>query len=556
MRIEQAKNVSDIFRQRLAASGNKRAYRQFDQGQWRDISWNEFGSYVARWQQALRNEGLKAGDRVAICLKNSIEWVAFDQAAAGLDLVSVPLFYNDRPDNMAWCVNDAGARFLLIGDGSLWPEIAKSATTLERVVCTENTCDDERISLLSDWLPETGGEPSFSNSDAGQLFTLVYTSGTTGRPKGVMLSHGNIIEDALALTHACPEVYEQDRFLSFLPLSHMLERTVGYYVSMIIDAQVTFARSVLDLAEDMVSQKPTIMVCVPRIFERVYGKVQEGLAASSAKRLLFESAVAMGWRRHQNTSLWYDTLLFPILDLLVGKKLRGRLGGNIRFILLGGAPMAPHLFETFIGLGLNFLHGYGLTETSPAISFNRVHDNDPFSVGKPLEGVQIKTADNNELLVKGPIVMQGYWNNETATSDAIDSEGWFHTGDVVDIRKGRIYITDRVKDIIVMSNGEKVAPGDVEQAIQSDPVFEQVMLIGEGRPRLTLICVSQNANVDELIEHANARLSNFPGYAKIDNIAVVSEPWTVENGLLTPTMKIKRNVLEQRFASEIEALYQ
>ena len=556
MRIEQAKNVSDIFRQRLADSGNKRAYRQFESGQWRDISWNEFGAYVARWQQALRNEGLKAGDRVAICLKNSIEWAAFDQAAGGLDLVTVPLFYNDRPDNMAWCMNDAGARFLLIGDGSLWPEIAKSATTLERVVCTENSCDDERVSLLKDWLPETSGEPSFSDADADQLFTLVYTSGTTGRPKGVMLSHGNIIEDTLALTHACPEVNQQDRFLSFLPLSHMLERTVGYYVSIIVDAQVIFARSVLDLAEDMVSQKPTIMVCVPRIFERVYGKVQEGLSASNVKRTLFESAVATGWRRFQKKSRWYDVFLFPILDLLVGKKLRGRLGGNIRYILLGGAPMAPHLFETFIGLGLNFLHGYGLTETSPAISFNRAHDNDPFSVGKPLEGVQIKTADNNELLVKGPIVMQGYWNNEKATSDAIDSDGWFHTGDVVDIRKGRIYITDRVKDIIVMSNGEKVAPGDVEQAIQSDPVFEQVMLVGEAKPRLTLICVSQNANVDELIERANARLSKFPGYAKIDNITVVSEPWTVENGLLTPTMKLKRNVMEQRFASEIEAMYQ
>ena len=556
MRIQQAKNVSDIFRQRLAASGNKQAFRQFEQGQWRDMNWNEFGQYVARWQQALRNEGLQPGDRVAICLKNSIEWVAFDQAASGLDLVTVPLFYNDRPDNMAWCMNDAGARFLLIGDGSLWPEIAESATTVETVVCIENRCDDEHVSLLKDWLPGTGGELSFSDADADQLFTLVYTSGTTGRPKGVMLSHGNIIEDVLALGYACPEIDDKDRFLSFLPLSHMLERTIGYYISMVIDAHTTFARSVLDLAEDMVSQKPTVMVCVPRIFERVYGKVQEGLAASKLKRTLFESAVAMGWRRYQKKSYWYDMLLFPILDLLVGKKLRGRLGGNIRYILLGGAPMAPHLFETFIGLGLTFLHGYGLTETSPALSFNRVHDNDPFSVGKPLEGVQIKTADNNELLVKGKIVMQGYWNNEAATNDAIDSDGWFHTGDVVDIRNGRIYITDRVKDIIVLSNGENVAPGDVEQAIMSDPVFEQVMLIGEGRPRLTLICVSQNSNVDELIERANSRLGNFPGYTKIDNITVVSEPWTVENGLLTPTMKLKRNVMEQRYASEIEAMYQ
>lgn len=555
MRIEQATNVSDIFRQRISADGQKVAYRQYEKGQWRDKTWAELGKDVAQWQAAFRKEGLQAGDRVAVCLKNCIEWVAFDQAAMGLDLVSVPLFYNDRPDNMAWCMNDAGARFLLLGDGNIWPEIAKTTTTIERVVCMENRCEDERVVSLQDWLGDSG-ELQISKAAADQLFTIVYTSGTTGRPKGVMLSHGNVIVDTLALTHACPEIGESDRFLSFLPMSHMLERTVGYYVAMVVGAPVTFARSVLDLAEDMVSQKPTVMVCVPRIFERVYGKVQEGLAASALKHKLFNSAVKMGWRKFQKKSRWYDVLFFPILDALVGKKIRSRLGGNIRYLLIGGAPMAPHLFETFIGLGLTFLHGYGLTETSPAISFNRVHDNDPFSVGKPLEGIQIKTAENGELLVRGDIVMMGYWKNEQATNDAVDSEGWFHTGDVVEIKKGRIYITDRVKDIIVMTNGEKVAPGDVERAILSDSVFEQVMLVGEGRPKLTLLCVSQLDKKEDLIRRANHCLTTFPGYIKIDNLAVFKEAWTVENGLLTPTMKLKRKVMEQRFKNEIEAMYQ
>ncbi len=217
--------------------------------------------------------------------------------------------------------------------------------------------------------------------------------------------------------------------------------------------------------------------------------------------------------------------------------------------------MAPHLFETFIGLGLTFLHGYGLTETSPAISFNRVSDNEPFSVGKPLEGTQIKTDDNGELLVHGDIVMMGYWNNEEATRAAIDSDGWFHTGDVVEIRSGRIYITDRIKDIFVLSNGEKLAPGDVERAILSDSVFEQVMLIGEGRPKLTLLCVSQVDDTDDLLRRANDCLTQFPGYIKIDKVTALRDAWTVENGLLTPTMKLKRKVMEQRFASEIESMY-
>lgn len=555
MRIEQASNVSDIFRQRIEASGDKAAYRQFERGQWRNKTWADMAHEVARWQTALRNEGLQPGDRVAVSLKNSIEWVCFDQAAMGLDLVTVPLFYNDRPDNMAWCMNEAGVKLLLLGDGNLWPEIARSDNTLQRVVCTENCTGDDRAVPLGQWLPETDNGPVYSNADKDQLFTVVFTSGTTGKPKGVMLSHGNIMSNILALTHACPEIDEHDDFLSFLPMSHMLERTVGYYVAMAVAAPVTFARSVLDLAEDMQSQKPTVMVCVPRIFERVYAKVQEGLEASALKRKLFDTAVKIGWRKFQNKSRWYDMFIFPVLDMLVGKKLRARLGGNIRYLLIGGAPMAPHLFESFIGLGLTFLHGYGLTETSPAISFNRVNDNDPFSVGKPLQGLQIKTADNGELMVRGENIMLGYWGDEKATADAVDSDGWFHTGDVVEIRNGRIYITDRVKDILVLSNGEKVAPSDVESAILTDTTFEQVMLIGEGKPKLTLLCVSQIEDTEELLRRANNNLSGFPGYIKIDRVAVIREPWTVENGLLTPTMKLKRKIMEERFADEIKSMY-
>lgn len=557
MYIDNAKNLSDLFRRRVELSPDGFAYRQFDGRDWYKLNWRQAEHLLARWRAALAAEGLRPGDRIAICLKNCIEWVMFDQAAFSLGLVTVPLFYNDRPDNMAWCMQDAGVKLLVLGEANHWPEMRESLPDMQRVVCMAAECavNDDRVVMVADWLPAQADAMQYADYDGETLATICYTSGTTGRPKGVMLTHNNIYADIAGLVRACPQINEQDEFLSFLPLSHMLERSVGYYVSVSIGASNTFARSVLDLAEDMVTHRPTQMVCVPRIFERIYGKVQEGLEQSAAKKFLFNSAVEMGWRRWQGKAKPLDALFWPVLDTLVGKKLRARLGGRIRYILLGGAPMAAHLFKTFIGLGVNFLHGYGLTETSPAVCFNRVDDNDPFSVGTALENVEVKLGENSELMVRSPIVMKGYWHNEEATKACIDPDGWFHTGDVADIRNNHIYITGRVKDIIVMSNGEKVAPGDLEQAIMTDPVFEQTMLIGEGRPKLGLLTVSKMKDEEALLNRANAQLYGFPGYVKLAFVKQLDEPWSVENGMLTPTLKVKRNVLEAKYRDEIERIY-
>lgn len=555
MRISNADTIAELFQKRLDLSPDKVAYRQCVDGEWKSMTWREVAAGAGRWQEAFRRQGLSMGDRVAICMANCSEWVFFDIAAMCMGLVSVPLFYNDRPDNMAYCLNHAGAKFLFVADGDMWPELEPLLETVETAICLKRDMMDSKIQDAEKWLPESG-ELQFNDAVLkDSIASLVYTSGTTGRPKGVMLSHYNIGSNLEGLIHACPEITEHDRFLSFLPLSHMLERTVGYYVAMMVGAETVFARGILELSEDMVSQRPTILVCVPRIFERIYGKVQEGLAQKSLKRTLFESAVETGWRHYEDEMSFKDKLLHPVLDTLVGKKLRARLGGRVRFILLGGAPMPKHLFKTFIGLGIKFLHGYGLTETSPVISFNRVNDNDPFSVGRPLEGVEVKRADSGELVTHGPNIMKGYWKNEKATEEAIDTDGWFHTGDIVEIRGGRIYITDRLKDVMVMSNGEKVPPADVEQAILADAVFEQVMVIGEGRPKLGLVVVSQLDNEKELCERANKQLHAFPGYTKICFLRRFSEPWTVENGLLTPSMKIKRPKVEEKYAKEIEDMF-
>jgi long-chain acyl-CoA synthetase len=550
-------NIFDLLLQRVRETPDAPAYRQFDGSGWKDLTWGETARAVARWQAAFRKEGLMAGDRVALCLHNRVEWVLFDQAALGLGLVTVPLYFDDRPDNMAWCLNDAGVRLLLLEDGKMWDALRDQVKTIERVVCLDaaGTGGDKKVTGLEAWLPPAGADiPARSGAAPNDLATIVYTSGTTGRPKGVMLSHRNILSNVIASMRALP-AHTNDRFLSFLPLSHMFERTCGYYSAIWAGAQTVYARSISQLADDIREQRPTVLISVPRIFERIYSRMRETMAPGSPKRKLFEKATEVGWRRFRGEATFTDKLLWPLLKLLVAKKLYRRLGGRIRMIVVGGAAFAPHLSKVFIGLGLPIIQGYGLTETAPVLAANRMNDNDPTSVGRALEGIELRCDDKGELLARGPCVMLGYWNQPEATAAMIDQDGWLHTGDLVAIRGGNVYITGRVKDIIVLSNGEKVPPTDAEAAILRDAAFEQAMVVGEGRPKLGLIAVSKISNTKELCERANAQLRDFPGYARIHYLARVTDPWTVENGLLTPTQKVKRNEIEKRYAREIEAMY-
>ncbi len=574
LKLNEQHILPDVFLGRLRESPKALAYRQFipdrppppgagggvaPEGRWVDYSWEEVARGVGRWQEALRREGLATGDRVGLCVRNRLEWVLFDQAALGLGLVVVPLFYNDRPDNMAYCLADAGARVLLLEDGALWPAMRAELPGMRRVVCLANApAGDPKAVTAGQWLPAEGPAPARGPARPEDLATLVYTSGTTGRPKGVMLTHGNIVSDLIALIAAVPELLDRPhRFLSFLPLSHMFERTVGYYIPMCLgdEVQVVYARSVLDLPHDLMSQRPTILVSVPRIFERVYGKIEEGLTRA-ARRRLFNHAVDIGWRRYRGEALrlmqrfWHRPL-----DALVGRKLRARFGGRLQYVLIGGAAMAPHLFRIFTGLGLRFIHGYGLTETSPVLCASRIGERDPTSVGRAVPGVEVRIAENGELLARGPIIMKGYWNKPEATAAAIDAEGWFHTGDLAEWRDGLLYIRGRLKEIVVLSNGEKVAQADVEQAILQDTIFEQAMVIGEGRAHLGLLVVSKNTDARDLCARANRLLHAFPGYVRIRHIARLAEPWTVENGLITPTLKLKRGEIEKRYVAEIEEMF-
>lgn len=593
--VEQAKTLDGLFNERVKRSPEKIAYRYFNliSEQWSSYTWAQMNQSIARWQAALTQEALVPGDRVAVMMKNCPEWVMFEQAALGLGLVVVPLYTDDRVENAAYVINDAGAKVLLLDNPHQWKEflaIGDQIAGVKRVVILrsfEQSCMDPndctRVVGIRDWLPAHASEVKHFPSDPHSLATIIYTSGTSGRPKGVMLSHHNILSNAYSCLQVIP-VLPDDLLLSFLPLSHTFERTSGYYVPMMSGATIAYARSIPQLQEDLSIIRPTLMISVPRIYERVYAGIRAKLAEGSGfARWLFKFAVDVGYgcfEHQQGRGGWQlSHCLWPLLEKLVARKVMNRLGGRLRFVMSGGAALPAEVSRIFIGLGLPILQGYGMTESSPVACANRLQDNVPASVGLPIPGVEVKLGESNALLIRGPNVMMGYWNNPAATAAIISSDGWLNSGDIASIdAQGHVTITGRLKEIIVLSTGEKIPPADMEAAILRDPLFEQAMLIGEARSYLSVMVVlnathwqnvvsqygldaslntdQQRQQIEEiLLDKITEQTSEFPGYAKIRRVALIQEPWNVENGLLTPTLKLKRAKVMEKYAREVERLY-
>jgi len=545
-------NLADLLEQ-YRANPQILLYRQYTDNAWRDYFARDVAALAARWQQAFRNAGYEPGDRVALCLKNGADWVAIDQAALGLGLVVVPLYADDNPENLAWCLNDSGARLLVLENPRLLDALTRALPSLPAIVCLHGDAPAPAISV-SRWLPENGGSFEALELDENTLATLVYTSGTTGRPKGVMLSHRNILSNVAAALEVV-SLHPGDVLISVLPLSHMFERTCGYYVPLKAGVPVAYTRSINQLAEDLAFLKPTVMVAVPRVFQRFLARVEQALAASPLKRALFSLTVALGWRKFEGRAGKVEQSLFRLLQPRVAGPVLNRLGGRLRLAVVGGAPLELRVARSFIGLGLSMLQGYGLTEASPVVAGNREHDNDPVSVGAPLPGVAVRVNEAGELLVRGPSVMLGYWHNPQATAAVLDADGWLNTGDLVEIQAGKIIIKGRTKDILVLSNGEKVSPQDAEMALLDDPLFEQVMLVGEGRAYLVLLAVTQESDERTLIKHANARLKAFSRWVRVRRVIALREPWTLAEGLLTTTLKVKRNAVYDKYRERIESVY-
>ena len=575
--------------------GEREALRQFDKEtkSWHSLSYAQLMVRVMEWRRAYAAMNLERGTRIGILMPNSIDHACADQAALANGLVPVPLHAIDTPGASAFILSDSRAKVLVTNKLMRWKQIKAAGGDLQdltAVIITEDEVDDETgmVRGLSEWLAagtHVVELPEGPKED--DLAGIVYTSGTTGRPKGVMLTHGNIVSNVKA-TLECVFPQVGDIFLSFLPLSHTFERTAGYYLALATGCTIAYNRSVLLLADDLKTIRPTVIISVPRVYERIFARVHDKLKKSRpAARYLFDWAVEIGWRdfcrrnhlpvEHTGRA-WLDGLMRPLVRK-VSSTLLDQFGGRLRIAISGGAALSSKVARTFCGLGLPIIQGYGMTEASPIIAGNNRTLNQPNTVGKPFNNVEVRLGEGDEIQIKGPSITHGYWNRPDATADAFTEDGWFRTGDVGGFNElGLLSIKGRIKEIIVTSTGEKVPPADLEAAIETDPLFSQCYVIGENRPYLSLITVvnpdewasfAKSCGVDPAdpasldnpsvktaaLKRAKTAAGEFPHYALPRAVVLTQEPWTIENGLITPTLKLKRGPLSKKFANVIAQLY-
>ena len=591
-----------LFTWRECRTPQATAYRQFDAaaGLWVAHTWRDVGVRIRRFVEAFATLSIARGARVAVLLRNGVDAVCVDQAALACACVPVPLHALDNPQSIAYILADSDATVLFVEDETQWKAIAALGTglpslrwvvvkTRRAIQVPSNAIAPVTLSLdgflaTSALLRTHAASPEPTRPD--ELAAIVYTSGTTGRPKGVMLTHANVMANVRATLRRVAS-HPGDELLSFLPLSHTFERTVGYYLPIAAGACVAYARSVADLAEDLRHIRPTILVSVPRIYERVQVQVDAALRAAPWRLAVFQWAARTGWRRFQHAGglrrvglamRLVDALTWPLLDRVAAAPLRAQFGGRLRLAVSGGAPLSPAIAHAFIGLGVPIVQGYGMTETAPVVACNAPDDNDPATVGRVLDGVEVRIGDNDELQVRGPSVMRGYWKRDADTANAF-VDGWLRTGDQAAIENGRVRILGRIKEILVTSTGEKVAPADVELAIAADPLFEQVALVGEARPFIACIVVLNRAlwsalasslgldpsapeslaaaaAIAAVLDRIRRQTTRFPAPSQPRRVLLTLEPWTMENTLLTPTLKLKRLNLDARFSSRIAELYE
>jgi long-chain acyl-CoA synthetase len=571
----------DLYQHNLDATPHAIACQWFEPRaqRWTETSWTELAAQARRHAAGLREIGLEPGDRVAIQLSGGPEWLALDWACGLLGLVTVGLFADDTGAGVARQVADAGARVVFTRDAAAWETITRCdpLPSVEAVVLVNGLpSSDHRTRALAQWLPAAQALPTVGVSP-GALATIVYTSGATGRPKGVMLSHRALVANAKASVAALP-VDATDTVLSVLPLAHLYARSVGIYASLAAGATIAFARGASHLAEDFATLRPTVLVGVPRLYERLHAAVELELDQGSlTRRALFRLAVEAGWaaqRRKRSSPLFTGALIRR-----AGQSLHARLGGRLRVAISGGAALSPHIARMFVALGIPLLQGYGLTEAGPVVSVNRIGDNDPASAGLPLDGVETRIEASGELLVRAPGVMLGYWNDPPATQAVLDNAGWLRTGDKVSrLDPQRLYLTGRIKDILVTATGEKASAGDIESRLRELPIVEQVMVVGEAKPYLAALIVPQpgplallraeiglndgddseaarEALENVILERCRDVLRDAPRNHFIVRVALVCQPWTTHNGMITATGKLRRCEVLRMNAGAVDRLY-
>ena len=569
----------------IAEQGGDRAFLWTKtDGRYRPLSWRDTAARVRDMAKGLAALGVTAGERVAIVAENRPEWAIADLAVMTLGAISVPAYTTNTVHDHRHLLADCGAKGVIVSTRALaarvLPAAAEAADT-EFIVSMEATEPGAFDIALYDWdtVMATGAasdhdlEPGLQKLARGDVACLIYTSGTGGNPKGVMLSHQAILINC----HSACELLRllglgDEVFLSFLPLSHAYEHTAGLYFPISINAQIYYAESVETLSVNLTEARPTIMVSVPRLYEVMHRRITLGLKRQSAlKQSLFAKAVALGRREYEKPgSLGFvQAALNRVLESLVRDKVRARFGGRLKAMISGGAPLNPEVGIFFTALGVRLLQGYGQTEAAPVIACNPPFKVKLHTVGPALERVEVRIAEDGEILARGEMIMNGYWNDETSTK-AVLREGWLHTGDIGHLDDdGYIQITGRKKDIIVLSGGDNLSPQRVEGMLTLQPEIDQAMVYGDKHAHLVALLVPDEDFVrdwrrgsgeagdfmkalGEAVERANADLSP---HERIKRHMLAEKPFTIDNELMTPTLKVRRHKVLEIYGAALEALY-
>jgi long-chain acyl-CoA synthetase len=591
-------SVPDMLRQNAAKFSGRLALKYRKQGKFVTLSYAEFYERALMAARGLKKLHVEAGEKVAILSENRAGWVIADMGILAVGGVTVPIYPTNTPEQIEYMLNHAEARIVFVSGRFQYSKllkIRKAIPKVELVVSFERFLGEAELPVCTFYQLSEIDSPVTDREkkelEAGidcittdDILTLIYTSGTTGVPKGAMLTHGNIIFDAWSITRKAGVLGEREVHLSFLPLSHVLERTVGYYLTIMNGSLMAFADSIEKVPENMLEVKPTVSVSVPRLFERIYSRIFENVHQMSVvKRKLFHWAVNVGRRYVEARYIAKRTTPFlafkyNVADRLIFGKLRERFGGNMKLFCSGGAPLDKTINEFFWIIGLPILEGYGLTETSPAVSFNSFEQVRFGSVGTTLDQTEVRVDTDGELLIRGPQVMTGYYKDLAATGEAFQ-DGWFRSGDIGHIEDGFIYITDRKKELIITAGGKNIAPQPIENELKLDKYVSQAFVYGDRKPYLTALLVP---NLERLIEHAREKQIDYfdmddlvmhepvqqlfaerlaeinerlPRYESIKKFELLPRDFSIEGGELTPTLKLRRKVIAEKYKDRIERMY-
>lgn len=564
-------------------------------GVYEPISYHALEDDVHHFSAFLKHNGICAQDRVAILSENRPGWYLADMAILNLGAVDVPLYPSLPPNQIEYILNNCSAKAIVVSNMlqlgkilSIWQNLPELnlVVVMNRLeegiedVVDLNQAKEQGKKILDEkpWILE--GTPV----DPDDIATIIYTSGTTGLPKGVMLTHRNICENVKSCSSVI-RLDDTDCGLSFLPISHAYERTGGYYLLFSCGASIYLAESIETISLNMTEARPTIIFTVPRLFDRIKINMLKQISSESPlKQKIFYWALSTGEKYHRQinekgSAQKFTALQHNLAEKLVYHKIKNKFGGRLRYFVSGGAALPQKIGEFFQALDINILEGFGLTETSPVTHVNRPERIKYGTVGPAVENVQVKIAEDGEILLKGPNIMKGYWKDEEATREVI-KDGWFYSGDIGEIdRDGYLKITDRKKHIIVTSGGKNIAPMPIENLISDNPYVEQVIVIGEKRPFLIALIVPdfnrlrefaiaenitaagnreliENKNVQQIYEKLMRSISRqLATHEKVRKFLLIEDPFTVDNGHMTPTMKLKRKVITTKYAAEIDKVY-